>query len=319
MQFSPLPFSLRQLQYALAVAETLSFRRAAERCHVAQPSLSAQIAQLEDALGVQLFERNRRRVLVSAAGKQLLDRARDLLSGADDLVTAAKQAADPLTGTLRIGIIPTISPYLLPSLTPALRAAYPRLSVVWVEEKTPVLAKQLQSGSVDAAIVALEAELGDVESETLANDRFWLAAPPGHPLTAKRTPAKLGELRQAPVLLLDEGHCLREQALSLCQTARAEETEFRATSLTTLAQMVAGGAGVTLLPELAAPTEGDRAGLSLRPFDEPVPHRTIALVWRRRSAIAAALRKLGAAMRRAYPRRRGAPRGWAPPSAARER
>ncbi len=304
MKLAPLPFSLRQLQYALAVREALSFRRAAEKCRVAQPSLSAQVAQLEDALGVQLFERDRRRVLVTQAGRQLLDRAQRLLNEAEDLATTAKQVGDPLTGSLRIGVIPTISPYLLPSVTPALRAAYPRLSLQWMEEKTPSLVRALAAGDVDAAIVALEADLGEVDSEVIAEDAFLLATPAGHPLGTARGPARASELRQAPVLLLDEGHCLREQALSLCNVVRAEEAEFRATSLTTLAQMVAGGAGITLLPEIAAPTEADRAGLCLRPFEAPAPSRTIALVWRRRSALAPALRKLAATSREAYPRAR---------------
>lgn len=303
MRFDPLPFSLRQLQYALAIADTLSFRRAAERCHVAQPSLSAQVAQLEDALGVQLFERDKRRVLVSPAGHQILERARQLLHGAEDLVTAAKHIGDPLAGTLRVGVIPTISPYLLPSITPTIRSAYPRLSILWIEDKTAVLVKSLAAGEIDAAIVALEAELGDVEHDVIAEDPFWLAARADHPLAKDRRPARAAELRQSPVLLLDDGHCLREQALSLCTVARAEEAEFRATSLTTLSQMVAGGAGVTLLPELAAATEAGRAGLVLRPFDDPPPHRTVALIWRRRSALGPALRKLAASLRKAYPRK----------------
>lgn len=304
MKLAPLPFSLRQLQYAIAVSDTLSFRRAAEKCRVAQPSLSAQIAQLEEALGVQLFERDRRRVLVTQAGRQLLDRARQLLNEAEDLATAAKQVGDPLSGSLRIGVIPTISPYLLPSVTPALRAAYPRLSLQWMEEKTPFLVRALAAGDVDAAIVALEADLGEVDSDVIAEDAFLLATPAGHPLGTAKGPARASELRQAPVLLLDEGHCLREQALSLCNVVRAEEAEFRATSLTTLAQMVAGGAGITLLPEIAAPTEADRAGLRLRRFEAPAPSRTIALVWRKRSALAPALKKLAATLRQAYPRPR---------------
>ncbi len=303
MRFESLPFSFRQLQYALAVADTLSFRRAAERCHVAQPSLSAQVAQLEEALGVQLFERDKRRVLVSPAGQHVLEQARVLLHGAEDLLNAARRVADPLTGVLRVGVIPTISSYLLPAVTPAVRATYPRLSIVWLEDKTAVLVRDLARGELDAALLALEADLGDVEHEVIAPDPFWLAAPPGHPLAKERSPARTADLRQSPVLLLDDGHCLREQALSLCTVARAEEAEFRATSLTTLSQMVAGGAGVTLLPELAASAEAERAGLILRPLEEPTPHRTIALVWRRGSALGGALRKLAASIRKAYPRK----------------
>jgi LysR family transcriptional regulator, hydrogen peroxide-inducible genes activator len=298
---SPHRFSLRQVQYAVAVAESLSFRRAAELCHVSQPSLSAQLAQLEQALGVRLFERDRRRVLVTAAGKELLGRARLLLLEADDLMAAAKRAGDPLAGTLRIGIIPTISPYLLPSATPAIRAAYPQQTTVWVEDKTAALVRALEAGALDAALLALEAEIANVEHETVADDPFVLATRPDDPLGAKSSPAKLGELRHAKVLLLDDGHCFRDQALVFCSKAKAQELEFRATSLPTLAMMVAGGAGVTLLPQLAVATEAQRSGLRIRAFAKPTPHRTIALVWRKRSPLAPALRKLASTIRDAYP------------------
>ena len=299
MSISPLApqrFSLRQVQYAVAVAESLSFRRAAELCHVSQPSLSAQLAQLEQALGVRLFERNRRRVLVTTAGKELLDRARRLLLEANDLVAAAKRAGDPLAGTLRIGVIPTISPYLLPSATPAIRAAYPHHTTVWVEDKTAALVR------------ALEAEIANVEHESVADDPFVLATRPDDPLGKKSSPATLGELRRAQVLLLDDGHCFRDQALAVCSKAKAQELEFRATSLPTLAQMVAGGAGVTLLPQLAVATEARRSGLTIRAFARPAPHRTIALVWRKRSPLAPALRKLAGTIRGAYPTRAAAAR-----------
>lgn len=298
---APYPFSLRQLQYAVAVGESLSFRKAAETCHVSQPSLSAQLAQLEEALGVRLFERDRRRVLVTAAGKELVERARRVLREADDLVAAARRAGDPLAGTLRIGVIPTISPYLLPSATPALRSAYPQLTTVWVEDKTETLVRSLDAGTLDAALLALEAEIGDVEHEVLADDPFVLATRPDDPLGTKRAPAKAAELRDASVLLLDDGHCFRDQALAFCSSAKAHELEFRATSLPTLVHMVAGGAGVTVLPQLAVPTEAQRAGLRVRAFATPVPHRTLALVWRRRSPLAPALRKLASTIREAYP------------------
>lgn len=295
------PFSLRQLQYAVAVAETLSFRKAAEQCHVSQPALSAQLAQLEDALGVVLFERDRRRVLVTAAGKEIVRRARELLVGADDLITAARRAADPLSGTLHVGVIPTVAPYLLPSVTPALRDAYPALTLLWIEDKTDALVAALDAGTLDAALLACEADIGDVEAEVIARDPFVLATPPDHPLGAPRSPAAQSELRTADVLLLDEGHCLREQALAICTRARARELEFRATSLPTLAQMVASGAGVTLLPRLAVPTEAGRSTLKLRPFADPAPARTLALVWRKRSPLAPALRQIAETLREAYP------------------
>jgi LysR family hydrogen peroxide-inducible transcriptional activator len=300
MKLEPHAFTLRQLQYAVAVAESLSFRKAAELCHVSQPSLSAQLAQLEDALGMRLFERDRRRVLVTAAGRELVERARLILRETDDLIELARRTSDPLAGTLRIGVIPTLSPYLLPRLTPALHAAYPHLTVLWVEEKTEVLLRNLEAGALDAALLALEADIGDVERDVIGLDAFVLATPVGHPLGAKAFPARAAELRDANVLLLDDGHCFREQALAFCSGARAHELEFRATSLTTLAQMVAGGAGVTLLPEIAVPTEAKRAGLSIRRFTQPAPKRTIALVWRKRSPLGPALRKLATTSRVAY-------------------
>jgi len=295
------PFSLRQLQYVVAVGEWLSFRKAAEACHVSQPGLSAQIAQLEEALDVRLFERDRRPVLVTAAGKELVERARRVLLNADDLVAAARLAGNPLATTLRIGVIPTISPYLLPSTTPALRNAYPRLSTLWVEEKTESLVRSLHVGTLEAALLALEAAIGGVEHSVIAEDHFVLATRPDDPLGSKKAPAKAAELRNASVLLLDDGHCLRDQALAFCSSAKAHELEFRATSLATLAHMVAGGVGVTILPELAVPAEAQRAGLRVRAFAAPVPHRTIALVWRKGSPLAPSLRRLASTIREAYP------------------
>ena len=294
------PFSLRQLQYAVAVAESLSFRKAAESCHVSQPSLSAQLAQLEEALGVQLFERDRRHVVLTSPGRELIERARLVLRETDDVIDLARRAGDPLSGALRVGVIPTISPYLLPRLTSAFRADYARLTVIWVEDKTEVLVRNLDTGALDAALLALEAEIGDVDHEVVGVDPFVLATPAGHPLGAKAAPARPAELRHTDVLLLDDGHCFREQALAFCSGAKAHELEFRATSLSTLVQMVAGGAGVTLLPRLAVPTETKRADLRVRPFVAPVPRRTIALVWRKRSPMGPALRKLAETARRAY-------------------
>lgn len=301
MPGAPHPFSLRQLQYALAVAETLSFRRAAERCHVAQPSLSTQVAALEQALGVRLFERNRRRVLVTPAGEALLERARGVIGAADALLEGARGAGDPLSGALRIGVIPTVSPYLLPAASPVVRAAYPRLRLEWLEEKTSVLVSRLRSGALDGALLAMEADLGEVEHEVVAVDPFVLASPRGHPLGTAPGPARVPDLRGSDVLLLDEGHCLRAQALEVCTRGRAREREFRATSLPTLVQMVASGAGVTLLPLLSVPTEARRDELALRDFAAPTPHRTLALVWRPGAPVGPALRRLAATLREAYP------------------
>jgi LysR family hydrogen peroxide-inducible transcriptional activator len=306
MNYNAHPFTLRQLQYVVAVADQLSFRKAAEVCHVSQPSLSAQLAQLEDALGVRLFERDRRRVLLTSAGALLVDRARRLLVDTDQLIEAAKLAGDALAGTLNVGVIPTIAPYLLPSVTPAVRKKYPRLTLLWTEDKTDVLIRSLEAGTLDAAVLALEAKLGgNIDSETIARDPFVLVTAADHPLGVKGKPLSAADLRGEDVLLLDEGHCFREQALSFCASARAHELEFRATSLPTLVQMVAGGAGVTLLPKLALATETSRSDLRVRTFSDPAPNRTLVLVWRKYSPLQGALRQLAGTLREAYPDQAG--------------
>ncbi len=302
MNFTPQPFTLRQLQYVVAVAEELSFRRAAARCLVSQPSLSAQLAQVEAALGVTLFERKYRKVLPTHAGREIVERARRLLVDADDLAEAGRRAGDPLTGTIRFGVIPTIAPYLLPTVAPALRAEFPQLFVAWREDKTRVLVEALRVGSLDAALVALEADLGDVEHAIVSRDPFMVALPPEHALARRVTPVETFELRGDDVLLLDEGHCFREQALDVCSTARAREGEFRATSLTTLVQMVVGGAGITLLPSLAVATEASRGGLRVRPMASAKAYRTIALVWRKRSPLGPMLREVARVLCVAYPK-----------------
>jgi LysR family hydrogen peroxide-inducible transcriptional activator len=300
-RLAPHPTSLRQMQYAVAVADTRSFRRAAEQCGVSQPSLSAQLAQLEDALGVRLFERDRRRVLLTPAGEDLIERARRVLVDADELVGAARRLGDPLAGTLAIGVIPTVSPYLLPAAAPAIRRAHPRLTVRWLEDKTENLARALHGGNLDAALLALEADLGGpLQREVIGRDPFLLAMPRAHPLAKGTRPARLADLRGAHMLLLDDGHCLRDQALAVCASARTEELAFRATSLPTLAQMVSAGAGITLLPRLAVPTESRRADLVIRPLADERAFRTLALVWRPTSPSASALRQLAATIRGSF-------------------
>jgi LysR family transcriptional regulator, hydrogen peroxide-inducible genes activator len=301
MPLPPHPFTLRQLQYAVAVADERNFHRAARSCRVAQPSLSAQLAQLEDVLGVRLFERDRRRVLPTQAGEELVARARRILLETDDLVRAARRFVDPLSGTLRFGVIPTISPYLVPSATSALRAHFASLVVHWIEDKTPNLVEELEAGRLDAVLLALEAPLGQMDHAVIGLDPFVLAGSAEHPLLKSHKPVELGALANAEVLLLDEGHCLREQALELCASSSASEASFRATSLSTLATMVADGRSVTLLPSLAVPVEAGRAGLRIRAFAAPAPVRTIVLGWRPRSPLAGPLEKVAEVLRRAFP------------------
>ena len=301
MRLAPHSYTLRQLQYVVAVAEELSFRRAAERCHVSQPSLSAQLAQLERSLGVCIFERSQRRVILTAAGRDIVERARRLLLDADALMEAGRRAGDPLAGTLRIGVIPTISPYLLPAVTTRLRAKFPRILFAWIEDKTDVLVRMLAAGELEGVLLALESEVEDVDVEVIARDPFVLVTRREHPLAKKKPPATASELRGEEMLLLDDGHCFRDQALEVCLTAGAREGEFRATSLSTLVQMVAGGAGITLLPALAVAAEAKRARLNIRPMASPAAGRTIALVWRKRSPLEDALRQIAAVIRDSYP------------------
>ena len=302
MNFSPYAFSLRQLQYIVAVADLLSFNRAADECHVSQPSLSLQIAELERVLGITIFERDPHRVTLTTMGRDFVESARAVLHEADTLVETARRCVDPFSGTLRIGIIPTISPYWLRELTPALHKAYPHLTVIWLEDKTHILMHALQSGAIDAALLALEADIGDVEREVIAKDPFVLVAPAGNPLVAKRGPVKAAELRGATVMVLADEHCFGKQALEFCFRAKAQNHQFRGTSLATVISMVAGGVGVTLLPTLAVRSEVRINNLRVRDFADTEATRTIGLVWRKKSSLASALRKLATCMCQAYPK-----------------
>jgi LysR family hydrogen peroxide-inducible transcriptional activator len=301
MLSAPHAFTLRQLQYVVAVADELSFRRAATRCHVSQPSLSGQLALVEDALGVRMFERTRKRVIVTAVGRELVERARHVLRGADELQQAARRAGDPFSGTVRLGILPTISPYLLPSVTSPLRRAFAHLRVEWIEDRTEALARGLEDGRLDGAIVALESDVSSFEQHALADDPFFLVTRREHPLATKTTPVTAAELRDQELLLLEDGHCFRDQTLEVCNRSRAAESEFRATSLLTLVQVVAGSGGATLLPALALDAEARRARLSVRPLAVKGGHRTIGMIWRKGAAMERVLRKLEETIREAYP------------------
>ncbi|HXV36463.1 MAG TPA: LysR substrate-binding domain-containing protein [Myxococcota bacterium] len=288
--------TLRQLEYLVAVADRGSFHAAARACHVSQPGLSAQIQQLEGLLGLRLFERNRRRVLITAEGEQIVQRARELLAGAAHLVEAARVLSAPLTGRLRLGVIPTIAPYLLPQLLPRVRERYPALRVELREGQTAELVALLLRGELDLLLLALEARLAGVESSALFRDEFAVAMPASHPLAARKRLAD-SDLAGESILLLEDGHCLRDQALAVCDQAGVEEAaNFRASSLPTLVQMVAAGSGVTLLPSLAVAVEARAANLAVVAFRDPAPYRTIGLAWRPTSPRADEFRLLGELM-----------------------
>ncbi len=292
--------SIRQLEYAVAVADTLHFGRAARQCAVSQPALSAQIQQLEDLLGLQIFERGRRRVLVTPEGERVLEKARDALAAIDELVARAAGAGEPLYGPLRLGVIPTVAPYLLPKLLPGVRERYPSLQLLLREERTALLVEQLEEGRLDTLLLALPVGEADLVELPLFEEPFWFAAPEGHRLLGAR-PVTLLEsaLEGEEVLLLEDGHCLRAQALAVCQRAGAVVPgRIQATSLSTLVQMVANGLGVTLLPERALEVElRSAAGLAVKRFRPPAPSRTIGLAWRRGAAREADFRLLGESLR----------------------
>ena len=212
--------TVRQLEYLVALAETLNFRRAAEQCYVSQPALSAQIQKLEDLLGTRLFERDARRVLPTACGSAVAARAREVLARCDALLETAKSHDDPLAGSLRLGVIPTVAPYVLPTVLPAIREVRPDLKLLIREEKTDELLKGLDSGRLDCALLALEVDLNGMESLTLFEEGFALAVPASHPLAASREPIRQDELQGIEVLLLEDGHCLRSTTLEVCHGAR---------------------------------------------------------------------------------------------------
>lgn len=276
--------NLRDLQYLVALAETRHFGRAAERCHVSQPTLSAQLKKLEEYLGVALIERRPRKVALTASGEAVIERARRMLQGAEDIRALARASQDPLAGPLKVGLIPTLGPYLLPRVMPRIAQALPKLALLLHEYQTAPLVQRVLDGELDLAILALPADTKGLQTRPLFAEAFLVAMPEQNRLASKRrlrTPDLAGE----KLLLLEEGHCLREHALEACSRAGAEEQGFRATSLETLRQMVASGAGITLLPRLAA--EGPFAsarGLVVRPFAPPVPSRTIGAAWRRSSS-----------------------------------
>lgn len=275
-----LHLSLRALGYLVALAETRHFGKAAELCFVSQPTLSAQIKKMEEQLAVQLVERGQS-VRLTEVGERIVERARRIIADARDIEEMARTVQDPLCGELRLGLIPTVGPYLLPHIAAPLRTRFPRLKLLLLEHQTQRLVELLKDGELDMAILALPLPTERLATRTLYAERFQVALPDGHPL-AKRKRFGLDDLDGETLLLLEDGHCLRDQALEACSLARVREApDFRATSLETLRQMVASGIGITLLPNLAAEPYGiGTPGLTLRRLQDPEPSRTIAAAWR---------------------------------------
>lgn len=288
--------TLQELRYLVALADKGHFVRAAEACNVGQPTLSMQLKKLEDSLCVTLFERNKHRLQPTPIGHQIIERARRMLALAEEIRDLARGDHDPMSGPLRLGVIPTLGPYLIPHLLPAIRSTFSNLHLFLREDLTSNLLERLREGSLDALLLALPVRGDDIEVMGLFREAFVVALPKGHALAERRhidEAALCGE----NVLLLEEGHCMRDQALAICGASSSDQREeLKATSIETLRQMVAAGVGCTLLPQLAAtPGVGsiDSGMVEIRSFEPPEPARTIGLVWRHRYPREATIRSLG--------------------------
>ena len=290
--------NLRDLRYLVALAEQKHFGRAAEACFVSQPTLSTQIRKLEEELGVARVERTPRNVLLTDVGREIVQRARDVLNEVEQIRSIARRTLDPGSGTLRLGIFPTLGPYLLPHVVPPIRERFPRLELLLTEEKTETVLRLLREGRLDAGILALPVHDHQLHTELLFEEPFVLAVPASNPL-ASRSNLTLDDLADQSLLLLEDGHCLRDQALEVCQLAGAnEKSGFRATSLETLRQMVAANVGITLLPALAVqPPVPQVDQVRLVGFRGRAPSRLIAMVWRKSSAMHAFLAEFAGVLR----------------------
>jgi LysR family hydrogen peroxide-inducible transcriptional activator len=285
--------NLRDLAYAVSLAADGHFRRAAERCNVSQPTLSAQVAKLEDELGVQLFERGPRGATPTLSGRALLHQASVVLDEVERLKELARAAHDPLVGPFQLGVIPTAGPYLMPRLLPLLQANWPALRLHLREDRTDALIERLRDGALDAAILSLPIEADDLRTEPLLDEPMLLALPAGHPL-AGHPHIPHAALAEAPVMLLEDGHCLRDQTMAFCRSSGlGAHSEVQAASLETLRQMVMAGIGLALVPALAAEAPFGLGPMAVyRRFEDPEPRRTLVLAWRRSFPRGDALRGL---------------------------
>lgn len=273
--------NIRDLKYLVALADLGHFGKAADTCFVSQPALSMQIMKLEQSLGIKLLERTNKSVLLTEPGIIIVKRARQILNQIEEVREIAKSAKDPYSGELKIGVFPTLAPYLLPLIVPKLAKEYPKLSFYLVEEQTSLLIEKLKQGKLHAAFLSLPVMEKSFSSALLFEEEFFLATPTSHPL-AKLKVVKQQDLDNKNLLLLEEGHCMRDQALSLCHRMQAHETKnFRATSLETLRHMVTAGVGITLMPALACSSSDT---ISYVPFSSPKPTRSIGLYWRATTA-----------------------------------
>lgn len=280
----PLP-SLQQLRFLIAVADQRHFGRAAEAMSVTQSTLSAGIQELETRLGATLVERSRRGVILTSLGEEVVARARRLLADAEDLAVLAQGSREPMSQPLRLGVIPTIGPYLVPAIMQDLAARFPKLKLYLREEQTAPLLTQLADGKLDLVLMALPYAVDDFETMTLGSDPIYAVIPRDHPLATRKTVAA-DDLRDANLLLMEDGHCLRSHALEACHlTAPGNNEALQGTSLRTVVQMAAGGLGITLVPRMALAQEvPPGCNLIAKPLGDDAPPRGIALTWRRAAA-----------------------------------
>ncbi|WP_085338708.1 hydrogen peroxide-inducible genes activator [Aquidulcibacter paucihalophilus] len=290
--------TLRQLSFLTAIAEHGSFVAAAEQALVTQPSLSAAIKELEAILGARLIERGRNGATLTPAGEIAAAKARAILSAVDELGEAVQGAAEPLTGPFRLGVIPTIAPFFLPKVLPRAKAAFPKLKLYLREDLTGRLIEGLRAHTLDAALIALPYEAQGIDTLPLFDDEFLFVGPADHPLS-KKAELSAADLAGESVLLLEDGHCLRDHAIGVCGMTRPGQEEVRATSLFTLVQMAAGGMGISLLPKMAADAGIAAEGLVVRPFNPPVIGRQVGLAWRRSSGRLIEIKALSAILKSA--------------------
>ena len=294
--------TLQELKYLVALADHGHFGRAAESCFITQSTLSTQIKKLEDFLGVTLFDRSLKRVAPTPIGREILQAARNIVEESERIRELARHAQDPMARTVHLGVIPTLGPYYLPHALTLVHRKYPGLRLLLREEMTQHILERLDAGTLDAGLLALPVADDGLRVEPLFYEPFFAALPAGHPL-AKRDVLKVNDIMAEKLLLLDEGHCLRDQALDVCGGGSRGREEVRATSLETLRQMVGLGLGLTLLPALAvdAAPRASKKAVEIRPFRTPPPGRTIGLVWRRRAPFPETFERLALLLKSALP------------------
>jgi len=294
--------TLQELKYLVALADHGHFGRAAESCFITQSTLSTQIKKLEDFLGVTLFDRSLKRVAPTPISREILQAARNIVEESERIRELARHAQDPMARTVHLGVIPTLGPYYLPHALTLVHRKYPGLRLLLREEMTQHILERLNAGTLDAGLLALPVADDGLRVEPLFYEPFFAALPAGHPL-AKRDVLKVNDIMAEKLLLLDEGHCLRDQALDVCGGGSRGREEVRATSLETLRQMVGLGLGLTLLPALAvdAAPRASKKAVEIRPFRTPPPGRTIGLVWRRRAPFPETFERLALLLKSALP------------------